>query len=122
MKITELRPMLWTEDFPGTIEFYTEKLGFECVARMDEYPWASLRHGDAAIMFAGPNAHEPYDKIGLTGSLYFNVEDADAAWEQLKDKARVCYDIETFPWGMREFALYDNNGYILQFGQEVESE
>lgn len=22
-------------------------------------------------------------------------------------------------WGMREFAIYDNNGYLLQFGQEV---
>jgi len=22
-------------------------------------------------------------------------------------------------WGMREFAIYDNNGYMLQFGQEI---
>ena len=41
-------------------------------------------------------------------------------WTALKDKARLCYDIETFPWGMREFAVYDNNGYMLQFGEEVE--
>jgi len=31
-------------------------------------------------------------------------------------KANICYEIETFEWGMREFAIYDNNGYILQFG------
>jgi hypothetical protein len=40
-------------------------------------------------------------------------------WLKLKDKADICYSIETFPWGMREFAVYDNNGYILQFGQDV---
>ena len=28
-------------------------------------------------------------------------------------------EIETFEWGMREFAIYDNNGYVLQFGQET---
>ncbi|NHQ72651.1 bleomycin resistance family protein, partial [Elizabethkingia miricola] len=32
-----------------------------------------------------------------------------------------CYNIEDFPWQMREFAIYDNNGYILQFGQDVET-
>ena len=32
----------------------------------------------------------------------------------------VVYPMETFGYGMREFAVYDNNGYLLQFGQETE--
>jgi len=28
----------------------------------------------------------------------------------------VVYPIESFDYGMREFAIRDNNGYILQFG------
>ena len=55
----------------------------------------------------------------FTGSLYINPDDVDALWEQVKDKARVCYPIETFDYGMREFAIYDNNGYLLQFGHET---
>ena len=55
----------------------------------------------------------------LTGALYFNVEDVDAAWEELKDKAPVEYPIENFDFGMREFAIRDCNGYLLQFGQEI---
>jgi hypothetical protein len=39
---------------------------------------------------------------------------------ELKDKAKICYEPETFEWGMREFGIYDNNGYLLQFGQEME--
>jgi hypothetical protein len=27
-----------------------------------------------------------------------------------KDKARLCYPVENFEYGMREFAVYDNNG------------
>ena len=119
MSVTELRPMIWTEDFGGTIDFYTSVLGFDCVARMDEYPWASLRLDEAAVMVSAPNEHVPYEKIGFTGTFYFNTDDVDAMWAKLKDKARVCYDIESFDFGMREFAIYDNNGYMLQFGQEI---
>jgi hypothetical protein len=36
--------------------------------------------------------------------------------------ARICYLIETFEYGTREFAIYDNNGYVLQFGQELQAE
>ena len=118
MRITELRPMLWTEDFEGKIE-YTQKLGFECVARLDEYPWASLRLDAAAIMLSAPNEHEPYDKLGFTVTFYLTTDDIESMWLKVKDNASVCYPIETFPWGMREFAIYDNNGYILQFGQEI---
>jgi len=40
-------------------------------------------------------------------------------WEKVKDKANICYGIEDFEYRMREFAIYDNNGYTLQFGQEI---
>lgn len=119
MKITELRPMLWTEDMKATIDFYVNVLGFTCVEFNEEWGWATLWIDDIAIMIAKPNEHTPYDKIGFTGSFYFNTDDVDAMWTKLKDKAKVCYDIEDFHYGMREFAIYDNNGYMLQFGQEI---
>jgi catechol 2,3-dioxygenase-like lactoylglutathione lyase family enzyme len=111
--------MLWTEDLAATIEFYTRVLGFTCDETNDDWGWASLFLDDVGLMLAKPNEHTPYDKIGFTGTFYFATDDVEAMWLKVKDKARVCYDIETFPWGMREFAVYDNNGYMLQFGQEV---
>ena len=119
MKLKFLRPMLWTDDLDATVTFYTDILGFSVEGRNDDWGWASLKKDDVWIMLAKPNAHEKYDKIGFTGSFYFTTDDVEAMWMALKDKARVCYDIETFSWGMREFAIYDNNGYLLQFGQEV---
>jgi hypothetical protein len=32
---------------------------------------------------------------------------------------KVAYSIDTFEWGMKEFGIYDNNRYMLQFGQDV---
>ena len=75
--------------------------------------------GVSARVFARPNEHTAFERIGFTGSFYFNTDDVESMWADLKDKANICYGIETFDWGMREFAIYDNNGYMLQFGEEV---
>jgi uncharacterized glyoxalase superfamily protein PhnB len=114
--------MMWTEDLAGSVDFYSKVLGFEPVEYREDWGWASLHKDDVWLMLARPNEHEKFDKIGFTGSFYFNTDDVDALWVQLKDKARVCYGIEDFFYGMREFAIYDNNGYLLQFGQPVKVE
>lgn len=119
MKLQELTPMLWTKDLKGSVEFYTTFLGFECKALSEEWGWASVIRDEVNLMFALPNEHEPFDKPAFTGSLYLKCDDVDALWQQLKDKAKICYPIESFAYGMREFAIYDNNGYLLQFGQEI---
>lgn len=115
----ELRPMLQTEDFAGTLDFYTRILGFTCESQMPQLGWASLIKDKIALMISGPNDHEHFAGPKLTGSLYFNTTDVEALWAELKDKVKVCYPIETFEYNMREFGIYDNNGYLLNFGQPV---
>ena len=119
MSLINLRPMLWTEDLTGSVDFYTSVLGFRINEFNDEWGWTSLSKDDVSVMLSRPNDHMPYDKIGFTGTFYFNTDDVDRLWDELKDKARICYGIEDFFYGMREFAIYDNNGYLLQFGQEI---
>jgi catechol 2,3-dioxygenase-like lactoylglutathione lyase family enzyme len=119
MKLRELTPMLRTRDLQGSVDFYTTVLGFVCDAKADDWSWASVRHDFVSIMFALPNEHEPFEHPVFTGSLYINADDVEALWEQVKDRARICYPIEDFDYGMREFAIYDNNGYLLQFGREL---
>lgn len=119
IKYNSLRPVLWTEQFDETIGFYTQILGFTLKERNDDWQWASLQKDEVQIMLTKPNQHEKFNGIGFTGSFYFTVNNIDELWEGLKDKVKICYEIETFDWEMREFAVYDNNGYILQFGQDV---
>jgi uncharacterized glyoxalase superfamily protein PhnB len=117
MKLNHLVPMLWTNDLDKTVAFYHALLGFECINRMEG--WALLRKDSIELMLSLPNAHEPFEKIQFTGSFYFRPDDVGELWRQIKDKATVVYPLEDFDYGMREFAIRDNNGYILQFGQEI---
>lgn len=120
-QFTALRPVFWTENLDETITFYMNVLGFTLMDRNDDWQWASLRKDEIYIMLSQPNEHENNASIRFSGSFYFNVNKVDDLWEDLKTKAKVCYEIETFEWGMREFAIYDNNRYILQFGEPADN-
>ena len=98
-----------------SIEFYVEVLGFRCESAMEG--WAMLVRDGAAVMLSAPNRHEGDVGPVFTGSLYVETDGVDALWERVKDRARVCYAPADFEYGMREFGIYDNNGYLIQFGQ-----
>ena len=119
MKPRTLTPMLWTTELEETISFYTDILGFTCGERNDEWGWAALYNGEVEIMLARPSENVPFEKPNFTGSFYFQVYDVDTLWGELKHKCEVEYPLENFDWEMREFAIRDNNGYILQFGQDI---
>lgn len=70
-------------------------------------------------MISLPNEHLRFEKSLFTGSFYFRATDVDALGESLRDKVTIAYPIENFDYGMREFAIRDMNGYILQFGKEI---
>ena len=112
--------MMWTKELKESIDFYTNILGFICGESNEEWGWAALHRDDIEIMFAIPNEHTPFEKPMFTGSFYINTNDVNYWWEQLKDKVNLCYPIDNFEYGMREFAFYDNNGYLIQYGQEIE--
>jgi len=119
MPINELTPMMYVADVQSTIDFYVKTLEFNCDNYSAEWGWAQLSKDKVRIMLSKPNAHIPFEKSNFTGSFYFNTDDVDKWWNLVKDKANISYPIEDFEYGMREFAIYDCNGYILQFGQEL---
>jgi uncharacterized glyoxalase superfamily protein PhnB len=119
MPYLSLTPMLETNNLEATKEFYTSILQFSCDNYSSESGWMSLKNGGISIMFSSPNEHRNIPAPIMSGSLYFNTDNADELWTSLKDKVKVCYPIENFEYGMREFAIFDNNGYLIQFGQEI---
>ena len=54
MKLTDLRPMLWTEKLQETIDYYVDVLGFTCDEQNEEWGWASLSKDKCGVMFARP--------------------------------------------------------------------
>ena len=119
-KFKSLCPMLWTVKMEETIAYYKDVLGFTINEYSDGWGWALVSRDGIEIMFAIPNEHEDF-KGGpkFTGSFYITVQNADEVWAELKSKTQICYSIADFDYGMRDFGIYDNNGYLIQFGHEI---
>ena len=120
----DLIPMLLTHNLKETIQLYTEILGFEIngsFSNEEEMTWVSLRKGNATVMFTIPFETQKENPLTMSGNLYFYPENVDDLWIDLQGKVDIAWPIENFHYGMREFAISDNNGYILAFGQEIET-
>jgi uncharacterized glyoxalase superfamily protein PhnB len=115
--------MLTVADVEETVRFYSDKLGFSQTGSSRDSSWAEVQRDGIAVMFALPNLHMPrWDKPVFTGSFYFLTDNVDEVWNAVKDELKVCYPLSDFDYGMREFAVFDNNGYLIQFGQELKTE
>ncbi len=124
MKLEKIIPLLYSLDLNATVHFYTTHLGFMVNEWNESLQWVSLSNGDIELMFSSPVEGANTGNPHFTGSFYFRVQDAAALWAALTELAvtppiSICYPLETFDWGMQEFAIYDNNGYVLQFGTPV---
>ena len=111
--------MLWVKDVQATVDYYVNTLGFVAGKYESSIGWGIVMRDHIDIMFALPNDHIPFEESRFTGSFYFNTDTVDQWWKYLKDRAEVYYGLENFEYGMREFAIKDCNGFILQFGQPV---
>lgn len=120
MKLLGISLMLWTKHLNLTVGFYTQVLKFTCHDLNEEAGWASLSRDNAHIMLAVPKHHPEFKEAHFTGTVYIYTDDVDKLWTELKDKVEVVYPIDNFEYGMREFAIYDNNRYTIQFGQEID--
>lgn len=120
MKLLGLAPMLWTKHLNLTIGFYTNILKFKCDELNEEIGWASLSRDNVQVMLAVPKLHPEFKMPQMTGSIYIHTDDVDKLWKELKDVVEVVYPLDNFEYGMREFAISDNNGYTIQFGQEID--
>lgn len=119
MKLSPVIPLMYTDELQATIDFYVNVLGFVCGEYNEEWGWAAVHRDDCEIMFSRPNEHTLFERPKFSGSFYIRTDDVDALWLDLKDRCNLCYGLDVFEWGMKEFAIYDNNGYTIQFGQQV---
>lgn len=137
---TKLTPNLMVKDVKETIIFYQTKLGFklemavpesqDCI--LTELPedkklvYALVKQGQVEIMFQSQDnlkqditALAPFE-IGASVSFYSEVENLKAYYEKLKNSVAIVKDYATAWYGMDEFYIRDNNGYILGFAQQKE--
>jgi len=131
----KLAPQWIVQDVVETIEFYRDMLGFE-VEWVGEPPlFAMLSMGEVVIMIralAKPGLLRPnqlpfieagWDKSGAQAwDAYIWVDNVEKLYQHCCEKGvKIVRRVEDMDYGNREFDIEDNNGYILCFGQALET-
>jgi catechol 2,3-dioxygenase-like lactoylglutathione lyase family enzyme len=120
MQISSVVPQLRTTDLAASIAFYTTKLGFTLEFQYEDF-YAGVRSGDYVVHLKLIDAPDP--SIAFVDRdehfhLYFATADVAAAADGLTRRGvRLARDVHETAWGTREFAIKDNAGHTLYFGE-----
>ena len=121
--IRQVVPVFFTTDIPGTLAYYAEKLGFECLGTWQDPPtYAIVVRDQHAIHFrcAEPPTANPDKYTDELLDAYLFVEDADALYaEYAANSVEFTREPGNMPWQSREFVVKDCDGRLLAFGSNI---
>lgn len=100
-------------DIERTKNFYESVLGFSTASTADSTITVS-KYG-ARLIFTNRDLWRT-DPI-FSGTIYLTVADVDRYFSAIKDKTSVAWLLQDMPYGSREFAVTDCNGYLIAFQQ-----
>lgn len=120
---------LYVDDVLRSLEFYNEIVGAEVVqvhAEQEGGPisLAILRVGGFSLMLHPQEPHaEEFEgqRVGLGLHLQLRVDDVNAFYQHCMDQGAflsVSGEPIDQPWGWREFALKDPDGYVWSIYQD----
>lgn len=121
--IRRIAPQFFTMDIPGTLAYYQDKLGFECLGTWQDPPvYAIVARDQHAIHFrcAPPPTANPDKYADELLDAYLSVEDADAIYAEYTAKGvEFSRELGNTAWQSREFVVKDCDGRLLAFGTEL---
>lgn len=109
-------PVLASLDIFESVDFYQTKLGFDKVGWKDK-DYAVIGRDHIEIHFWRCKDK----KIPKNTSCYIQVHDVDGLYQEMKAAGVVHPNgpLANQPWGMREFAILDDDGNMIKFGQNI---
>jgi uncharacterized glyoxalase superfamily protein PhnB len=139
MKVNKLTPNFAVSDIRQTVTFYCENLGFELVmavpATQDgveqqlsdgkEYVYAMLKKDGVELMIQRSDSFREdillagETPVGASVSFYMQGKGIEPFYAELKSKKLQISELKLTWYGVKEFYLKDNNGYILGFAEET---
>jgi uncharacterized glyoxalase superfamily protein PhnB len=115
-QVTGFRVEIFVADLEVFADFYTRVLGFDLAERRDGY--AAVRCG--AVRIGAVLAWSPVDPLArrVPTGVEFVVEVADL--QAARDRiiaagGELEADLQTRPWGLDDFRLFDPDGHYLRF-------
>lgn len=105
-----LTPQLPVNDIRATQTYYRDVLGFK-IAWIYREEYGAVYNGATEVYFT--RAEGPIAPVWN----FVRVENADQALASYRESgAKIVAEIESQPWGMREFTVEDNNGHRFRIG------
>lgn len=121
--IQQIAPEFFTMDIPETLAYYSDKLGFKCLATwLDPPVYAIVARDRQRIHFrcAEPPTANPMKYVDELLDAYLLVENADALYAEYQaQNVEFTRGLGDTPWGSREFVVKDCNGRLLAFGSNL---
>ncbi len=130
VQFISVTPNLVVRDIEQSTAFYRDVLGLPVHMTVPEAPpfaFVWLMAGDVRIFLndqrtvAELDPHMAARTLGGSFTIYIRVAGVDALWERVSGRARVAEAINTKPYGMREFAIEDPDGYVITCAEEMRS-
>ena len=131
VKFNKVTPNLIVADMEKSLKCYRDVLGFsvsQTVPDKAPFIFAWMQHGDAVVFL---NQHMPPQpgqpdlfagrQIGGTLSLYIAMDGIDEFLKTVEGRGvKLAVPLHKEFYGMKEFAVYDPDGYLLIFAERVE--
>ncbi|MFA9479061.1 bleomycin resistance protein [Phycisphaerales bacterium AB-hyl4] len=119
MKITGAATVLPVRDLEASLRFFIDHLGFAEEFRFGNYAGVQCERLMLHLSQQGnPNTAEPG-----TGCVYVFCDEVDQWYAQLNAAGvRTDGPPETYPYGMRDFLVFDPDGNQISFGCPVKED
>ena len=124
--LTGVSPVLLVADLQRSVDYFSDRLGFECQVFGDPPNFATATRDAAVILIAlsdQPERLVPHWQIvDNMWDAYIRVDDADAIYAEVQERgASIDYTIYDAPHGFREFGVQDPDGHDIAFGQRLDA-
>ena len=113
----QLHAGLAVSDLSAAIDFYVNKLGFHQAFTWGEpVTFAGINLGNVQIFLQQGTPTPSAD----TAAASFVVDDADRLYEfHRANGVEIAQEIDDRPYGIRDYAVRDRDGYYLAFGHHL---
>lgn len=106
---------IYVSDLSRTKRFYSEMLGWKLHT---DLPNVAGFYFGTAYLVAVLEPRPATERLYAGGmNVTVKVDDLDAQHAQLSERGVAVGEIRSHPWGQRDFAFTDPDGYMWEYGQ-----
>ena len=120
-RIKQMSPQFLVTEIDRSIEFYTEKLGFDIDFRYDDFYSGIVKDGCSIHLKTGKPSTEERKRRRNNEDLdiVFSVDRIEDFYQELSDKSvEIVQPLRNMPYG-KEFYIADPDGYIIAFLEKL---